>query len=164
MPSTARCARNYWADGNWIGHIHAGGCDACLREWEAAWQEVAGRGWRRVPDPAEAGVLAVTGVPDELGAEPLGLVLAAWAADGPGTLLLVGDCAINGGLWAKLGAPGIPESIAPCCPPTSASCACPATPRPPPPSSPCSTKRCATSDERCAMSDEWAVGRWADYA
>jgi Ni,Fe-hydrogenase III small subunit len=91
----------------WVAHIHAGGCDACLREWEAAWQEAADRGWQRAPDPAEAAVLVVTGVPNELGAESLGLVLTAWAADGPGTLLLVGDCAINGGLWAKLGAPGV---------------------------------------------------------
>ena len=95
----------------WIAHIHAGACDACLREWEAAWQEAAGRGWRRTPTLAEAAVLAVTGVPNELGAEPLGLVLAAWAADGPGTLLLVGDCAITGGLWAKLGAPGVPAGV-----------------------------------------------------
>jgi Ni,Fe-hydrogenase III small subunit len=56
-------------------------------------------------------VLVVTGVPNELGAEPLGLLLAAWAADGPGTLLLVGDCAINGGLWARLGAPGISAGV-----------------------------------------------------
>ncbi len=90
----------------WVAHIHAGGCDACLREWETAWQGI-GPGWRRVADPAEAGLLVVTGLPNELGAEPLRRALDAWAADGPGTLVLVGDCAINGGLWAKLGAPGV---------------------------------------------------------
>ena len=21
----------------WVAHIHAGGCDACLRAWETAW-------------------------------------------------------------------------------------------------------------------------------
>ena len=95
----------------WVAHIHAGGCDACLREWEAAWHEAAGRGLRRVTDAAEAAVLVVTGMPNELGAEPLGLVLGAWAADGPGTLLLVGDCAISGGLWFRLGAPGVPAGV-----------------------------------------------------
>lgn len=90
----------------WVAHIHAGGCDACLREWESAWQSI-GPGWQPAADPAEAALLVVTGVPNDLGAEPLRRMLAAWAADGPGTLVLAGDCAINGGLWAKLDAPGV---------------------------------------------------------
>jgi Ni,Fe-hydrogenase III small subunit len=94
----------------WVAHIHAGGCDACLRAWDTAWQAI-GPGWRAAADPAEAALLVVTGVPNDLGAEPLQRVLAAWAADGPGTLVLAGDCAINGGLWAKLDAPGVRPGV-----------------------------------------------------
>jgi Ni,Fe-hydrogenase III small subunit len=96
----------------WIAHIHAGGCDACLREWEVAWLEAAGRGRRGTTDFGAASVLVVTGMPNELGVEPLALLLGAWAADGAGALLLVGDCAIHGGLWARLGAPGVPGGVA----------------------------------------------------
>lgn len=95
----------------WVAHIHAGGCDACLRAWELAWSGL-GPGWRAAADPADAGLLVVTGLPNELGAESLAALLDGWAADGPGTLVLVGDCAINGGLWAKLGAPGVLPGVA----------------------------------------------------
>src|SRR5689334_13960035 len=96
----------------WIAHLHAGGCDACLREWEAAWQELAGRGLRRTADLSAAPVLVMTGMPNELGAEALAGLLAGWAADGPGLLLLAGDCAIRGGVWARLGAPGVVAGVA----------------------------------------------------
>ena len=96
----------------WVAHVHAGGCDACLWAWEAAWAEAQrGRSLGLAADPAEATVLVVTGTPNELGVEPFDLLLAGWAAEGAGTLLLVGDCAINGGLWAKLGAPGVTHGV-----------------------------------------------------
>jgi Ni,Fe-hydrogenase III small subunit len=116
----------------WVAHIHAGGCDACSRAWETAWAAV-GPGWRAVSDPAEAALLAVTGVPNELGADALDRLLGAWAADGPGTLLLVGDCAINGGLWARLGAPGVQPGVASAAlPPTIAVQTIPGDPPTPP--------------------------------
>jgi Ni,Fe-hydrogenase III small subunit len=94
----------------WVAHIHAGGCDACLRAWETAWA-ATGSAWGGASDPGDAALLAVTGVPNDLGTEALDRLLRAWAAEGTGTLLLVGDCAINGGLWARLGAPGIPPGV-----------------------------------------------------
>jgi Ni,Fe-hydrogenase III small subunit len=136
----------------WVAHIHAGGCDACLREWESAWQAI-GPGWRLAADPAEAVVLVVTGVPNELGAEPLRRVLAAWAADGPGTLVLAGDCAINGGLWAKLGAPGVLPGVDTAALPAAITVH-PIPGDPPAPAAILDGLRAAMSNESRAMSDE----------
>jgi Ni,Fe-hydrogenase III small subunit len=96
----------------WVAHLHAGGCDTCLRAWETAWADAqTRRPLRRAADPAEAGVLVITGTPNELGVETFDQVIAGWAAEGAGTLLLVGDCALTGGLWARLGAPGVTAGV-----------------------------------------------------
>ena len=104
--------------------VHAGDCGGCGMEW-AAVRGLAAAGLSVVAEPAGADVLLVLGA---MTRNLAGAVQLAWAGMGtPRWVVAVGDCAIDGGVFAGSGAVagGVGGAVAvdmvvPGCPPTPA--------------------------------------------
>ena len=93
-----------------VYHLHMGGPDADAQEWRALKAprydaRLKALGVRFVESSWEADVMVLTGL---LLAATLDSVLQELAnLPQPAVLVVVGDCAVNGGQWAKLEMPGL---------------------------------------------------------
>lgn len=93
-----------------VCHLHMGGPDADAMEWQALMSprfelRLRHMGVRFTRSTSEADVVVVTGL---LTRRNMDSVLARLALmPSPSALVTAGDCAINGGQWAKAGMPAL---------------------------------------------------------
>ncbi|HEX9986997.1 MAG TPA: hypothetical protein VGE45_00760 [Chloroflexia bacterium] len=93
-----------------VYHLHMGGSNGDALEWRALLApryeaKLKGMGVSFVTSAEDADIVAVTGL---LTRGNLDAVLAELSSmPSPSVLIAAGDCAINGGSWAKLEMPGL---------------------------------------------------------